>query len=84
MSKNYIYFRGKNLCIVCALCIWKIPESRVKGKVPLKFHIGYSPHTDREFISLGTGHLLEGGGGWAGANGVGLIPLCAPENGGAV
>ena len=34
---------------------------------------------------LGTGHLLkEGGGvgGWAGANGVGVIPFCAPENGG--
>ena len=34
---------------------------------------------------LGTGYLLkEGGGvgGWAGANGVGVIPFCAPENGG--
>ena len=29
------------------------------------------------------GHLLQGGGGgWAGANGVGVIPFCAPENGG--
>ena len=29
------------------------------------------------------GHLLlGGGGGWAGANGVGVIPCCAPENGG--
>ena len=33
---------------------------------------------------LGTGHLLkEGGGvgGWAGANGVNVIPFCAPEMG---
>ena len=29
---------------------------------------------------LGKGHLLEGG--WAGANGVRVIPFCAPENGG--
>ena len=28
--------------------------------------------SDRSFIS----------GGWAGANGVGVIPFCAPENGG--
>ena len=28
---------------------------------------------------LGTGQLLEG---WVGANGVGIIPFCAPKNGG--
>ena len=27
-------------------------------------------------VCLGTGHLLEGGRGWAGANGVGLYLLC--------
>ena len=38
--------------------------------------------TEIDYQFLGTVIYYRGRGGWAGANGVGVIPFCAPENGG--